>query len=86
MKRTLSALATAAVLSVAALQANAQVTNNEMQMVEDTVIRLLIDLKIPSESIKSLTLDQARRILSIAQMQDTGDAARAQVLGIINEK
>lgn len=85
MKRTLSALATAAVLSVAALQANAQATNNEMQMVEDTVIRLLIDLNIPSENIKALTLDQARRILTIAESKEMGDGVRAQVMSIINE-
>lgn len=85
MKRTLSALATAAVLSVAALQANAQATNNEMQMVEDTVIRLLIDLNIPSDNIKSLTLDQARRILTIAESKEMGDGVRAQVMSIINE-
>lgn len=85
MKRTFTALATAAVLSVAALQANAQATNNEMQMVEDTVIRLLIDLNIPSDNIKKLTLDQARRILTIAESKEMGDGVRAQVMAIINE-
>ncbi|GEM_PF-1300124 len=85
MKRTFTALATAAVLSVAALQVNAQATNNEMQMVEDTVIRLLIDLNIPSDNIKKLTLDQARRILTIAESKEMGDGVRAQVMAIINE-
>jgi len=85
MKRTFTALATAAVLSVAALQVNAQATNNEMQMVEDTVIRLLIDLNIPSDNIKKLTLDQARRILTIAESKEMGDGVRAQVMSIINE-
>ncbi len=84
MKRIITAFATAAILSVSSFSA-AFAAEAEMTMVIDTVTRLLIDLRIPSEEVNNLTLDQARRIIQIADSAERGDPARIKVLEIINE-
>ena len=87
MKHIMTAVLTVAAMSVATTQAGAQdtgATMHEMQMVEDTLKRLLVELKIPSETADRLTIDQARQIIQIADSREMG-GARAQVLEIIGE-
>lgn len=98
MTRTLqilTAAATAAVLSVTAVPALAQTATvdptaenadaADLDMVEERLQRVLFDLKIPDRDMRTVTLDQARRILSVGAAEEQGDAARAQVLAILDE-
>lgn len=84
MKRFITAAATAAVLSISSFGA-AFAAEAEMSMVVDAVTRLLVELRIPSDNVDNLTIDQARRIVQIADSKEMGDATRAKVLQIINE-
>ncbi len=84
MKRFITATATAAVLSISSFGA-AFAAEQEMSMVVDTVTRLLVELRIPSDHVDDLTIDQTRRIVQIADSKEMGDATRSQVLAIINE-
>ncbi|MCV2872240.1 hypothetical protein OEZ71_08015 [Defluviimonas sp. WL0050] len=84
MKRLITASATAAIISVTSFGA-AFAAEAEMNMVVDAVTRLLVELRIPSSEVDNLTIDQARRIVQIADSKEMGDAARSQVLAIINE-
>ncbi len=84
MKRLITASATAAIISVTSFGA-AFAAEAEMNMVVDAVTRLLVELRIPSTEVDNLTIDQARRIVQIADSKEMGDAARSQVLAIINE-
>jgi hypothetical protein len=56
-----------------------------MTMVVDTVTRLLVDLKIPSDNVDKLTIEQVRQIVAIADSHEMGNGTRIQVLKIINE-
>lgn len=85
MKRTITALATAAMLSVTTLAGAASAVEAEMNMVVDAVTRLLVELRIPTDKVDSLSIDQVRRIVQIADSKEMGDAARVQVLKIIDE-
>ncbi|SPH25087.1 hypothetical protein DEA8626_04123 [Defluviimonas aquaemixtae] len=85
MKRTITAVATAAMLSVSTLTGAAFAAESEMNMVVDAVTRLLVELRIPSDNVGDLTIDQVRRIVQIADSHEMGDATRAQVLKIIDE-
>lgn len=84
MKRLVTVAATAAIISVTSFGA-AFAAEAEMNMVVDAVTRLLVELRIPSSEVDNLTIDQARRIVQIADSKEMGDAARSQVLAIINE-
>jgi hypothetical protein len=84
MKRFITAAATAAIVSVTSF-GTAIAAEAEMSMVVDAVTRLLIELRIPSTEVDNLTIDQTRRIVQIADSKEMGDAARSQVLAIINE-
>ena len=84
MKHLITASATAAIISVTSFGA-AFAAEAEMNMVVDAVTRLLVELRIPSDEVDNLTIDQARRIVQIAESKEMGDGTRGQVLAIINE-
>lgn len=82
MKRS---LVTAAILSATLFAGMANAAQTEMQMVEDTAKRLLIELNLPSDTIDNLTVAQMREIIAIADSKEMGDATRARVQKIIGE-
>lgn len=84
MNRTITAAA--ALLSVSLLASGAFAAQTEMQMVEDTAKRLLIELNLPADSIDNLTVAQMREIIAIADSKEMGDATRARVQKILDDK
>lgn len=85
MKRSNTILA-AALVAFAAITTAASAAQTEMQMVEDTAARLLIELGIDSMKVEDLTVAQLREIIFVADSHEMGDGARAKVLKIINAK
>lgn len=84
MKRFITATATAAIISATSF-GTAFSAEAEMSMVVDAVTRLLVELRIPSDEVDNLTIDQARRIVQIADSAERGDPTRIKVLEIVNE-
>ncbi len=82
MKRSITAAA-AAVLSVALFASGAYAAQTEMQMVEDTAMKLLLELNLPTDNLDNLSVAQLRQIISIADSKEMGDGTRGQVQKIL---
>ncbi|MDZ4095648.1 MAG: hypothetical protein U1D35_12180 [Paracoccaceae bacterium] len=84
MKKTLAAVATAALLSATALTATAQAPQ-EYDMVLGQVYRLLSELKLPTDNIGALSMGQVQQILAVGGSTEMGDGARARVQAILGQ-
>lgn len=85
MKRTITAIATAALVSMAAFSGAAFAAQDEMTMVHDTVVRTLSELGLPTDGVDNLTMAQVQQIISLADGNDRGDAVKVQVQTILSE-
>ncbi|GAB4386999.1 hypothetical protein [Albidovulum sp.] len=65
--------------------ASSAIAMPEFDMVRDTVKKFLIELSLPTDNIDNLTMDQVHRIISFVDSREMGDAARVQVLKILQE-
>lgn len=84
MKKTLTAVVAAALLSVATLPANAQ-ASQEFDMVLGSVYRLLFELQLPTDGINNLSMGQVQQILALGGSREMGDGARARVQAILGQ-
>ncbi|MFZ1726926.1 MAG: hypothetical protein WBO29_11985 [Albidovulum sp.] len=94
MRKSILTFATAALLSAAALTANAQTvsvvedtnaTVAQLDMVAARVDSTLAEYNIPDRQAVDLTLDQARRIIAQTGSAEAGDAPRLAILRILDE-
>lgn len=84
MKKTLAAVAASALLSVSALSANAQ-ASQEYDMVLGSVYRMLSELQLPTDNINNLSMAQVQQILALGESREMGDGARARVQAILGQ-